>query len=139
VEKSSTYFVEWNGDSPDFASAPTVTLLENGTTTNNFQIFGKATASGTVTSPLTGLPVKGSKVTVYAADGSVLAQDTTNIDGYYSIPALPAGNYRIQFKGVSPLTTKYAGNGGQTKATAEAVPFLKGANVYDIQLGLPIP
>lgn len=82
------------------ATATKITVSSGQTTANINALLGAgATVSGTVTAAQGGAPLGGMMVELVDAQGNVMADAFTNIDGSYTLADLPAGSWYLKFVG----------------------------------------
>jgi iron complex outermembrane receptor protein len=80
------------------------------------------TVTGTLKDAVSGTPVAGARVEAVGRDGRVLASTTTDAQGSYTLPALPAGSYTLVVTGRNFEARRLAArvrDGGTTTASAE--------------------
>ncbi len=81
--------------------------------------------SGTITADNTGLPLAGEYVDVYDSTDAYVDYATSNSTGAYVTPALPPGDYRVRFEGMTDCSgTCYTGeyyDNKSSRATATVI------------------
>jgi hypothetical protein len=130
-----------------------------GTTTPNINaaVMEGGVITGTVTAADTGLPLLGATVTISGTTGDTSVSAYVDMDGHYTTPGLPAGDYKVQFRGSwgSGYLSEWNGNASSsdtapsiTVPASGAVPNVnaaldKGGSIsgftYDRRTGLPLP
>ncbi len=100
---NSDHLGEWYNDQADLASATSVSVAFNGTTTANAVLAqGFGSISGTIIGSESGDPaLSGIEVRIYDSSDALEATVYTNGSGYYSSGDLSSGDYRIWFGGDS--------------------------------------
>ncbi|MCP3420903.1 hypothetical protein [Nocardioides pinisoli] len=131
---SDEYISEYYRDKADIASADVITVAGAAQVLPAWTIDSIPTVTGTVATTA-GRPVRGASVQAYAADdNALLATDTTNASGAFSIGAQEA--VKLRFSGSDPvsgksLATEYYSDKADL-ATADAV--VPGASVGTVTL-----
>lgn len=134
VRYKEHYSPIYSGGSSTLAGASIVTVADSGTTTLDASLIAWAKISGTVTEAGSGNPIAGHLVRAFDPDsGDQIGAAVTQADGSYYLP-LPIGTYKIQIKGAPSHITLWAGTGGQTKASAEAITYGLGPSTLDAVL-----
>lgn len=85
--------------------------LQIATASNSSALSGTSSLGGTVRLLTSGTPVPGVAVTVYGASNTnvPLATTATGADGSYTVDQLPAGSYKITFRGAGFVQLWYPG------------------------------
>ena len=112
----------WDGD-PTYRSADTVTAAIGSTQTADAMLPGWTTGvlRGQVTDDASGDVLAGAVVLVFTGDGYV-AGVRTGPNGYFHLRGLPAGDYRVWFRGPAPGSyTPEWYDGASTPAGADTV------------------
>lgn len=97
---SCAYALEYYNDKSIEENADLVTVTAPNTTENiDAQLTQGSIIFGTVTNAATGTPLEGISVSVYDADNQWVASGRTSfLGGYLTSPALPSGDYTVQFR-----------------------------------------
>ncbi len=130
-------YVDGAGLSYDYGSATNYVAAAGSSTSVNFTVPAVGAISGTVTSA-TGAPLSGVSVLVYSVAGTELPTTaTTASDGTYTVPDVLAGQYQVEFLGLSGSNLATSFYGGGTLAAATKVTVASGVTVTSIngQLG----
>lgn len=98
---------------------------------------GTASLSGTARLLTTGEPAPGVTAEVFAGDdvGSPLLSVATDVDGTYALEGLPAGSYKLRFRGAGLAEVWYPAAPTDADATALALEAGGALDALDVQLG----
>jgi len=163
----SPYIRQWYGGTPHAAllagegstGTGTPVSVALGTTTPNINaaVMEGGVITGTVTAADTGAPLLGATVTVSSTTGDTSVFAYVDMDGRYTTPGLPAGDYKVQFSGSwdSGYLSEWNGNASSfdtapsitvpaSGAVANVNAVLdKGGSIsgftYNKRTGLPLP
>jgi hypothetical protein len=129
-------YVDGAGITYDYGSATEDALTTATPTTATFAVPAVGGISGTVTDS-TGAPLAGVSVLVFTAAGTQLpVTATTASDGTYTVPDVFAGQYQVEFLGLSGSNLATTFYGGSTLATATKVTVASGATLPSINAQL---
>ncbi len=121
---ASGYARQWYRNA-DRAGASIPVVLTSGTRTNiDATLRRAAVVTGTITRP-GGAPVSSSSVQIYDADGAFMDGTFSNAAGVYTLSALPAGAYKLQFNGVGSLLGEWHNN-RRTREEADTLTLTAG-------------
>lgn len=104
---------------------------------NSSATTGTSSASGTVRLLTSGKPVAGVSVSLYSTDNDAapLASTATNDQGSYTLPNLPAGSYKVSFRGAGFVQLWYPGTPNQSDATQIQLTAAQQRTGLDVNLG----
>jgi hypothetical protein len=104
TSNAGNYLDEWYNDKSDFASADQVSVTAGQTTTlSNAVLTEGGIISGRVTDSL-GTGIESVSIFVYDLNENFIINGYTDSSGNYSLEALPAGTYKLEF---SPASGNY--------------------------------
>ena len=97
------YISEFYNDKPNLDSSDAVKVTAPNITTGiNAQLALGGSISGIVTVEGDGAPIQDVLVIAYDSDGRFLKSTTTDASGFYIVPGLATGGYRLQFSYTLP-------------------------------------
>jgi 5-hydroxyisourate hydrolase-like protein (transthyretin family) len=104
---------------------------------NSATTTGTSSASGTVRLLTSGKPVSGVSVAFYSTDSATtpLASTATNDKGGYTLPHLPAGSYKVSFRGAGFVQLWYPGTPNESDATQVQLTTGQQRTGVDVNLG----
>jgi hypothetical protein len=122
------YAPQWWNNKTSLATADSLQVTANGTSTANAALGAGSTISGTVTASDTGNPLENVDVTVDDATGTQVGEYETDSTGTYSIDSLAAGNYTVHFAydGLAGYQSQWW-NGKTSAGTADVVQLTAGS------------
>jgi len=111
--------------------------LQIATASNQSALSGTSSLGGTVRLLTSGTPVPGVAVTVYGASNTnvPLATTATAADGSYSVSQLPAGSYKITFRGAGFVQLWYPGAVDASDGTTVTLANNQQQGGLDVSLG----
>jgi protocatechuate 3,4-dioxygenase beta subunit len=91
------YLSEWYNDKDSFATADSVSILENQSTLNiNAQLKQGGMVTGMVADK-NGVGIKDIQVSIFDPNNNWIDNANTDASGNYALKGLPSGNYKIEF------------------------------------------
>ncbi len=125
-------YVEGAGLTYDYGSATNYVAKASSSTSVNFTVPAVGGISGTVTDS-SGAPLQGVTVLVYDVAGAEIPTTaTTASDGTYTVPDVLAGQYQVEFLGLTGSNLASSFYGGGTQAAATKVTVASGVTVASI-------